>query len=99
MLVCLTPWNFSLPHECIYCTFFFKAITKIQIYIVKINEIVPHPTVSIYISLTYTMLAQNEITAIVPGIFKTLPRGSEDFKEHHIKATIIYSSVFNRWLK
>lgn len=44
------------------------------------------------------MLARNEITAVVPGIFKTPPRRNEDLKKHHIKAIVIYSSVLNSWL-
>lgn len=45
------------------------------------------------------MLAQNEIIAIVHGIFKSPPRGNQGFKEHHIRATTKYNSVLNRWLK
>lgn len=93
------PQNFSLPHECIYCTLFLKAITKLQIYIFTVNEIFSHPTASICISLINIMLAQNEITAIVHGIFKSPPGGNQDVKAHHLKVSTKYNSVLNRWLK
>lgn len=95
----MTPQNFSLPHECIYCTLFLKAITKLQIYIITVNEIFSHSTASICISLINMISFKNEITAIVHGIFKTPPRGNQDFKAHHIKVSTKHNSVFNRWLK
>lgn len=45
------------------------------------------------------MLAQNKVTAIVHGIFKSCPRENQDFKEHHIKTTAVYNFALNRQLK
>ena len=41
------------------------------------------------------MLARNEITATVHGVFKSLPRGNKDFRKHHTKAAIVYNSALN----
>lgn len=45
------------------------------------------------------MLAQNEITAIVHGIFKSPPGGNQDVKAQHLKVSTKYNSVLNRRLK
>lgn len=45
------------------------------------------------------MLTQNEITATVHGIFKSHPRGNQDFKKHHMKATSLYNYVLQGQLK
>ena len=41
------------------------------------------------------MLAQNVITAIVHGMFKSPPRGNQDFKEGCLKTTTISNSALN----
>ena len=45
------------------------------------------------------MLTQNEITAIVHGVFKSPPRENQDFKKHHMKTTTLYNYVLKGQLK
>lgn len=75
---------------------FLKTKIKIQIYVITVYEIFSHPTALICVSLTNSlMLAQNEITAIVHGIFKSPPKGNQNSKEQRKS----HNSTQNRQLK